>query len=236
MLSIIIPTLNEEDYLPVLLSSIKKQSFKGYEVIVADAGSKDKTVEIAKKYGCIVVSGGLPARGRNSGADVARGNLLFFLDADTFLPPDFLKKSLGEFKSRKLNITGFCLSFRPKSKKLSFLNSFYNKMIVILEKKYPYSVIGTLVKKDLFKKLNGYDETLKLAEDNDLSRRAVEHGAKFGIIRSTEILISDRRYIKDGWFQTIAKYFLSDLHTIFIGPIKSDIFNYKFNHYKDNNS
>ena len=70
ILSIIIPTYNEEEYLPVLLESIKEQSFDDYEVIVADANSTDKTREIAKEYGCIVVDGGLPAVGRNNGARI----------------------------------------------------------------------------------------------------------------------------------------------------------------------
>lgn len=51
MLSIIIPTLNEEKYLPRLLDSIYKQDFKNYEIIVSDAGSSDKTFEVAKRYG-----------------------------------------------------------------------------------------------------------------------------------------------------------------------------------------
>ena len=82
ILSIIIPTYNEEEYLPVLLESIKKQSFKDYEIIVADANSTDRTREIAESYGCIVVDGGLPAAGRNNGAKVATGEYLLFLDSD----------------------------------------------------------------------------------------------------------------------------------------------------------
>ena len=65
MLSIIIPTLNEEKYLPLLLEAIKKQKVDGnLEIIVADAGSQDRTIEIARDFGCKIVPGGLPARGR----------------------------------------------------------------------------------------------------------------------------------------------------------------------------
>ena len=78
--SLIIPCLNEEKYLPLLLDSIKKQNFKDYEIIIADAGSKDKTLEIAKKYDCRIIPGGLPAKGRNEGAKIAKGELLFFCD------------------------------------------------------------------------------------------------------------------------------------------------------------
>lgn len=248
MLSIIIPTLNEEDYLPILLESIKRQDFKDYEVIVADAGSKDKTLEIANSYKFKVVPGGLPARGRNNGAKVANGDVLFFLDADTVLSDKFLDKSIKEFELRKLDIASFCLRPYPENRFEYFLiNIFYNRMIVILEKILPHSAMGIIIKKELFNKINGYDESIKLAEDHDLGRRAAKYAkfginkfakfgiskfAKFGIIRSVEILISTRRFKKDSWFMTGTKFFLCQLHMIFIGPVRSNIFNYKFNHYK----
>lgn len=76
--SIVIPTYNEEEYLPKLLESIKMQSYDDYEIIVADANSNDRTREIAEEYGCIVVDGGLPAVGRNNGAKVAKGEIILF--------------------------------------------------------------------------------------------------------------------------------------------------------------
>lgn len=61
-LSIIIPTYNEEEYLPKLLEGIKSQDFEDYEIIVADANSTDKTREIAEVYGCKIVDGGCRLR------------------------------------------------------------------------------------------------------------------------------------------------------------------------------
>ena len=237
MISIIIPALNEEKYLSLLLESIKRQSFSDYEIILADAGSKDKTLEIAKKYGCIVVSGGLPAKGRNEGAKAAKGEVLFFLDADEILPDNSLGKILAEFNKRNLDIASFCLSTLPASKISSFvLNVFYNNPVILLEKILPHAAMGILVKKDLFQKLNGFDEEIKLAEDMDLARRAKnKFKANFGIIRSVKIFASDRRFKTDGWFSTGARYLLCEFHMIFIGPVKSDIFKYKFNHYKPKN-
>ena len=103
-LSIIIPALNEERYLPKLLESIQRQSFKDYEIIMADAESEDETAEIAKSYGCRVVKGGSPGRGRNEGAKAAQGDLFLFLDADLILPKGFLQTLLSEFEKRKLDI------------------------------------------------------------------------------------------------------------------------------------
>jgi len=233
MLSIIIPTLNEEDYLPRLLASIAMQKFSDYEIIIADAGSTDATLEIAKKYTSIVTKGGLPGRARNNGAKVAKGELFFFLDADTVLSEDFLQKSLDEFASRKLSMASFCLHPYPE-KKLSYflMNTFYNKTVLLLENIWPYYAMGGLIKRDVFEKLKGFDETITLAEDMDLARRSRKFGA-FGIIRSVELYFSDRRFVKEGWVFLGVKYFLCGLHDIFLGPIRSNIFNYKFNHYKN---
>src|SRR5574344_819167 len=101
MLSIIIPTLNEEKNITRLLKQITNQQIGDmYEILIADAGSKDKTCEIAKNFGARVVPGGLPAVGRNSGAKYAKGDILLFLDADLELSPDLIKKTLAEFKER----------------------------------------------------------------------------------------------------------------------------------------
>ncbi|MGA2417862.1 MAG: glycosyltransferase [Candidatus Staskawiczbacteria bacterium] len=238
MLSIIIPTLNEEKYLPSLLESIKKQNFDDCEIIIADAGSEDKTLEIAKKYNCKIIPGGLPAKGRNEGAKIAKGDMLFFLDADTILPDNFLEKALGEFNARALDFASFCLIPLPKNKFSTFmLNVFYNQPIVLLQSALPHAATGILFKKDLFEKTGGFDEDVKLAEDHYLARRAQKlFGAKFGIIKSTEIFISDRRFKTDGWISVGIRYLLCELHLIFIGPVKSDIFKYKFDHYKDKDS
>ncbi|OYT33718.1 MAG: glycosyl transferase family 2, partial [Candidatus Aenigmarchaeota archaeon ex4484_52] len=80
LLSIIIPTLNEEKYIPLLLNSIKKQTYKNYEIIVCDSHSKDKCYSIDKKG---------PGHGRNIGAKYAKGRYLLFFDSDTIIPDKF---------------------------------------------------------------------------------------------------------------------------------------------------
>ena len=236
MLSIIIPTLNEEKHLKKLLQSIEGQDFADYEIIIADAGSKDKTLEIAKKYKCKIVKGGLPARGRNNGAKVAKGERLLFLDADVVLPKKVFGKILEEFEKRKLEIATFFLAPIEKGgkKKLSsfFFTFFYNIPIFLLEKTLPHAAMGILIEKNLFDKLKGYNEYITLAEDHDLARRAGKLG-KYGILKSTKLHVSDRRFKKEGWFKTYSKYLLCEGHMIFIGPVKKDIFKYNFDHLKN---
>lgn len=238
MLSIIIPTLNEEKHLKKLLQSIKRQDFDNYEIIIADNNSKDKTLEIAKKYKCKIVKGGLPAEGRNNAAKVAKGERLLFLDADVILPEKVFGKILKEFKKKKLKIATFFLApiEKEKKKKLSsfFFTFFYNIPIFLLEKILPHAAMGILIEKKLFNKLDGYDEEITLAEDHDLARRAGKLG-KYGILKSTKLYVSDRRFEKEGWFKTYSKYLLCEGHMIFIGPVKKDIFKYGFDHLKNKN-
>jgi len=228
-LSIIIPTLEEEKYLPFLINSIKKQTRSdpvAFEIIVADAGSKDKTVKIAKSQGCQVIRGGLPARGRNQGAKIAKGELVLFLDADTILPENSLEKFLSEFKKRNLDIAGFLLQPWQEDKFFKILyNLFYNWPVLVLEKILPHSAGAILIKKSLYQKIGGFDEKIKIAEDHIYSRKALRFG-RFGILRTAKIYYSQRRFERDGLIRTYLKYLLAEFHLIFFGPIKSDIFKY----------
>ena len=136
--SIIIPTYNEEDYLPVLLDSIKEQDFDDYEVIVADANSTDRTREIAEEYGCIVVEGGLPGVGRNNGAKVAQGEYLLFLDSDLQLTEDYLRDVLYEIQIEKAGIA--ITQMKPMSNKVQdkLFHDFANYFMIGVEKIKPH--------------------------------------------------------------------------------------------------
>lgn len=231
MLSIIIPTLNEENYLPFLLESIKKQKIQDYEIIVADNNSKDRTVEIARVFGCKVVPGGLPAKGRNEGAKVAQGDLLLFLDADVVLPDGSLEKLLKEFQERKLSVASCLVGPREKSFILKIIyHLIYNLTVSAIEKFRPCALSFILIKRTLHEKIGGFDEKIKFGEDVDYVRRASKFGA-FAYLKSNKILVSGRRFYQDGWLVTCLRYIFSGLYLIFFGPIKSDILKYKFGHY-----
>jgi len=231
MLSIIIPTLNEEYYLSVLLRAIKEQSFKDYEIIVADNNSTDKTKEIAQDFGCRITSGGLPAKGRNQGAKIAKGNLLLFLDADVMIGKNFLENSLKEFKKRGLDVASYTLT--PKTKNIFIkngLNFFYNWPITISQRFLAWGAMAILVKKDIFNKIGGFDEGIKLAEDHHFVRAGAKI-SKFGILASPKVYMTLRRFEKDGYLKTGIKYLFCGTHMLLKGPIKSDIIKYDFDHY-----
>ena len=241
MLSIIIPTLNEEKYLSILLSQIRKQKFSGgeedksssspslsqgessvYEIIVADAGSQDKTVEIAKSFDCKIAKGGLPAKGRNEGAKIAKGDIFLFMDADnTYLPEKFLEKLIFEFKKRNLGVASFPIY--PNGKKIDkILYGIHNNFVNFTQ--IPFATNVVLVKKEIFEKVGGFDEKITIGEDHYFAKQAAKY-EKFGFIKMEPILTSSRRLEKEGRLKTYLSYILAGVLIIF-GPVKSKIFNY----------
>ena len=228
MLSIIIPALNEEKYLPLLLKEIKKQNFAGdLEIIVADASSEDKTVEIAKNYGCKIVQGGLPARGRNEGAKIAQGDIFLFMDADNiYLPENFLKNLLEEFEKRKLDVASFPIY--PNGNGFDkFAYKIYNSFVWSIQRFSAYATNSVLVRKYIHQKIGGFDEEIKIAEDHFYAKTARKFG-KFGFIKTRPVLTSTRRFEKDGRLKTYLKYLIAGIYMFFFGPIKKDIFRYRF--------
>jgi len=232
MISIIIPTLNEERHIPKLFRNIKDQNFGPYEIIVADFNSKDKTRFIARKNNCKLVEGGLPPKARNNGAKRAKGDLLIFFDADSLLSKNFFKNSLKEIKERKLNV-GSCRIY-PISDNLIYkiLFAMFNFWITVTQCCYP-NASGSYIfcERNLHNKISGFNENLKLSEDMDYVKRAGKYG-KFRILRSVKSYTSVRRFKKEGKLNLSLKLLLSSIYRIIFGEIKTDIFRYRHRHKK----
>ncbi|MBM4240519.1 MAG: glycosyltransferase [Euryarchaeota archaeon] len=233
-LSIIIPTYNEEQYLPKLLKSIKSQDFTDHEVIVADAGSKDGTREIAESYGCNVVEGGLPAVGRNNGVKISRGEYLLFLDSDVVLTDGYLESALEEFKDNDLGIAITQIIPLSDRKIDKILHNFANFFMKSVESIKPHGAgcYGILTKKSLHNKIDGFDETLDFGEDSDYIERIGKLGS-FKVLRKPRLLVSTRRLEKEGIKDLAFKYTKSTLYDFLGKKISAEDLNYNFGHSQD---
>ncbi len=233
ILSIIIPTYNEEEYLPILLDSIKEQSFDDYEVIVADANSTDKTREIAKEYGCIVVDGGLPAVGRNNGAKVAKGDLLLFLDSDLKLTDDYLRDVIYEFQMERLGIA--ITRMKPLSNKVEdkLFHEFANYFMIGVEHIKPHGAgcYGIIAKRKLHEECNGFDEDLTFGEDTDYIERLAKK-ERFRVLRKARIGVSTRRLEEEGLTTLIKQYGKSTVNDFLGKRTDASELNYNFGHEK----
>lgn len=232
--SIIIPTYNEEEYLPVLLDSIKEQDFTDYEIIVADANSEDKTREIAEEYGCIVVDGGLPAVGRNNGAKVAKGELLLFLDSDLQLTEDYLGNVLYEFRMERLGIA--ITQMLPMSNRVEdkLFHDFANYFMIGIENIKPHGAgcYGIIAKKSLHDECGGFDESLTFGEDTDYIERLAKK-EPFRVLRNAKIGVSTRRLEEEGITTLIQQYGKSTVNDFLGKRTDADELNYNFDHGKE---
>jgi glycosyltransferase involved in cell wall biosynthesis len=183
--SIVIPTKNEQLHLPRLLESIENQTVQPLDIIVSDADSKDRTVEIAYEHGVKVVKGGMPSVGRNRGAQESRGEILFFMDADTyFLKETDLKEIYNKFQEGKNDIASCYFKTEDSS---IFTQGLLNFLKWFATRKYNpviRSDFGAflVIRKDPFDRVNGFNEELLMMEDTDIVRRLLRFGYVQGII------------------------------------------------------
>ncbi|MBU3952349.1 MAG: glycosyltransferase [Proteobacteria bacterium] len=178
--SVIIPTFNEEKYLPLCLESISNLSWPEdrLEVIVVDNGSQDKTCEIAAAFNARVLTdktknvSGL----RNLGAKYASGQILAFLDADCIVSPDWLMAAEKYFYDEKIVAWG-------SPPQIDSDATWVQKAWYLIREKssLPETVpwlesMNFFVRKEKFTHLNGFDESLVTCEDVDFSYRISSHG------------------------------------------------------------
>ena len=223
LISIIIPALNEEHFLPNLLESLSKQTSKNFEVIVVDGRSKDKTVEKAKEFEktlpklTVIVAdhANLPYQ-RNLGAQKAAGEWFVFLDADNEMLPYALDR-IAVFVKEK-NPAFFTSWTRPDSEIINdtlfalFSNAILEGSILVKRPFSPGPFTG--VSKRIFEEVSGYTAGLQWGEDVDFSAKIKKAGYSFSILREVLYIWSMRRLRKEGklkFIQQAAKatfYFL----------------------------
>lgn len=119
-ISVVIPTLNSERTLSLCLNSIKAQNYPGsLEVIIADGGSTDKTLSIARARDARIVKNNLKTgeAGKSVGAKTAHGEILAFIDSDNVLPNDrWLRKMAQPFLDNKDIVASEPLFFTYRKK------------------------------------------------------------------------------------------------------------------------
>lgn len=230
-ISIIIPTYNEEEYLPKLLESIKSQDFTDYEIIVADAQSDDNTRNIAKEYGCVVVEGGLPGPGRNRGAEVAQGEILLFLDSDLELTENYLSNVIEEFESDDLGIAITQMTPLSEKKRDKYLHDLANWFMIAVENIKPHGAgcYGIISKKELHDEVGGFDENLSFGEDTDYIERVAEI-SEFKVLRNARIGVSTRRLEEEGLYTLLKQYGKSTVNDFRGKRTSAEDLGYEFGH------
>lgn len=218
LFSIIIPTLNEETFLPKLLESLAGQTNKNFEVIVVDGGSKDKTVSEARQFSkqvpslqiATVKKPNLPLQ-RNMGAKAASGTWFVFVDADSVFLPYFVDRAAAFIKSQEPRL--FTTWFRPdnndpKDAVYTLFSNIYVEATLIFKKPLTPGPL-TIVHRAAFEHVSGYDEEHLFNEDVDFGLRLYKEGIRLDILRETLYVWSLRRFRKEGTLKVLNQYFIS---------------------------
>jgi rSAM/selenodomain-associated transferase 2 len=212
LISIIIPTLNENTTIDDAADSLAR--LKGeFEVIVADGGSADDTVEIARSRGLRVIAA---ERGRgqqmNTGSRAARGEVLLFLHADTRLPDDAL--AMIEENLRDAGVCGgnFSLVFDGRTRAARILTKIYPMLRI---GGMCYGDSGIFIRRSVFESLGGY-RAYPIFEDCDLYRRMRRVG-KFA--RLPACAVTSSRRFEGRFIRTFALWSLMQvLYWIGVNP------------------
>jgi len=191
-LSIIIPVLNEEENLKVLLPYLKNNSSGAIEIIVVDGGSSDASIKVAENESATVIrSEKGRARQMNAGAKGTSGDILYFLHADTFPPKGFDAVILH--KVQQGNQAG-CFKMRFDSThwwlKLAGWFTQFNRRLCRGGDQ------SLFITKSLFNEIGGYDENYIIYEDNILIDELYKRNTF--IVLQKAVTTSARRYEEKG--------------------------------------
>jgi len=193
-ISIIIPVLNEEDHIGLLLHYLKRyySPTTVKEILIVDGGSKDDTIKIAREFGIRVIpSEKGRAKQMNLGAIHAQGDVFYFLHVDTFPP-----KKFDYFVLDAINKGYEAGCFRIKFDNNSWFLQFFSWFSRINHKICRGGDQSLFITKSLFQKTGGFNEDYRVYEDNEFIGRLYKK-TSFKILPQ-HVRTSARKYEEKG--------------------------------------
>ena len=226
MISVIIPTYNEERALPATLLCLFAQS-GDYEMIVVDGGSTDRTVDVVESLGvtrdALRVTLLTAAKGRasqmNAGAKEARGEWLLFLHADTVLPDGALARLNHLEGDTSIQAGGFLHQFSGgdwRLRLISFLDNFR-----CIRSRIIYGDQAMFVRRTLFERLGGFPDQLIL-EDVAFCEKLLR--VTKPLLLAPPVITDSRKFVKMGIWKSFARVLLIILHAQFHLPVLPRVF------------
>jgi rSAM/selenodomain-associated transferase 2 len=193
--SVVVPTLNEAAVLARTLEALPT----GFaEVVVADGGSTDATVAIAREHGARVTASP-PGRGpqMNAGAAAAKGDVLLFLHADTVLPPDAPARIAAALAEAGAVAGAFRLGIDSPDPRLRLIARAANLRTRLTG--VPYGDQALFVRRDAFDAAGGFPD-VPIMEDVELGRRLKRLGRI--VVVPARVRTSARRWEREGIVRT----------------------------------
>lgn len=186
LVSIVIPCYNAEQYVGEAIASALDQTYPNKEVIVIDDGSTDGSLEVIRSFGDRIRWETGPNRGgcaaRNRGIELARGEIIQFLDADDLLYPAKLERQVPA-SVREDNSIVFCdhLTYRPASPhgELCTLDRDYDDPVILVLRHRTMTITAPLHRRAWLVEVGAFREGLAASQEFDLHLRLAASGKKF---------------------------------------------------------
>lgn len=217
LVSVVIPALNEEKYLPRCLESLTKQSYKNLEIIISDGHSTDNTVDIAKKFKAKVVINPHPTipSARQRGVEASRGEIIVGVDADTYYPPAHIQHIVEDFlKDEKIVAVGGGARFPAHPwwvhlgwKTVYSISALLSQVGIVGY----FPAFNFSFRRDAFDKIGGYNTYMDYGGDEFDLRTRLEKVGKIIYDPRLSPLSSNRRS-KVGFFRFVFKEGLIDYY------------------------
>ena len=238
--SIIIPALNEEHYVPVLLESLSNIQAP-IDIIVVDGTSTDGTVRVVEKFIPrfsgdrllrVVSSGRGISRQRNYGTTLAKHAILLFLDADVVIPsPAHYEKMVATFERKKYVVASPLIEGLERHIVADLIYGGFHVLqrIYLFFGRAYFPGACMLTRKDVFTALGGFDTSHHVAEDLEYSLKAARYGTP-GLL-DVHIPTSTRRFKRYGYWSVCKTYTTGALRVMFTGRIPQRHTRYPFGEY-----
>lgn len=202
-LTIVIPCKDEGNTVIEVLDLLFKQDLN-FKVVIADSSYEKESLSILEKYvsanseRITLVPGGLPAVARNSGAKNVSTDYILFMDADIYLKDNsLLNKCLQVIVSGDYDLV--TCKFKTLDGKYDWIYKIFNVIQWVSSKTKPFAIGGFMMfKTQTFKKLGGFNEDDKIAEDYHLSSKIKPR--KFKVINVSAFTLSRRFENKGVWY------------------------------------
>lgn len=197
LVSVIIPAYNAERYLDETIQSVINQSYHNWELIIVNDGSSDKTASITKTWTekdkriqCINKLNTGVSDSRNIGIENAKGEIIFFLDADDVWDPNNISEKLKRFDQNNISaIYSACELIDENTKSLTRnlqgSEDLSLKDMLLLKGNYITAPSGIAVKTNVARKIDGFDKNLSNNADQDFFIRILAGGYKIGYLNET---------------------------------------------------
>ncbi len=193
MVSVILPVFNGADFVAEAIDSVLNQTFKCFELIVVDDGSKDNSEGVMRKFtdNRIIyikhkINRGVSAA-RNTGIKASKGKYIAFIDQDDIWMPEKIEKQIAVFESQKNNELGAVFTDL-------YIERGNNKKLISYNKKFDFSVVQApsvaMIKRSTFDMVGVFDESFTSGrEDDDLwIRMFIEWKLNFEVLKEALVI------------------------------------------------